>query len=163
MLRSRQGKQKDKAIQHNLPKAVIFKEKLAASGGTRTRDILNKLSYRGSWLGQITHTKQPKHLNTQTDKQVNLKLSIKENMMYCRTVSHDGLPVHETEQYFHERLSEIFQSHHKWSGGYQCPSPVLTSCLTAIISPVSRLRHSYTLPNLPSPGEGCGERRRGRG
>ena len=24
-------------------------------------------------------------------------------------------------------------------------------CLTAIISPVSRLRHSYTFPNLPSP------------
>ena len=38
MLRkTRQGnttQQKDKATQHNLPKAVIFKKKLAASGGT---------------------------------------------------------------------------------------------------------------------------------
>ena len=30
--------QKGKATQHNLPETVIFQEKLAASGGTRTHD-----------------------------------------------------------------------------------------------------------------------------
>ena len=36
--RQQQQQQKGKATQHNSPETVIFKEKLAASGGTRTHD-----------------------------------------------------------------------------------------------------------------------------
>ena len=49
--------EKGKATQHNLPETVIFKEKLAASGGTRTHDhqlarrCSYQLSYRGSSAG----------------------------------------------------------------------------------------------------------------
>ena len=56
-------RRKDKATQHNSPKAVFFKEK-AASGGTRTHDRplarrrSYQLSYRGNSPGwaRITYT-----------------------------------------------------------------------------------------------------------
>ena len=64
MLRKkRQGnttQKKDKAAQHNSPKAVIFKEKLAVLGGIQTHDTHIVDDALTNW---ITRWKQPKHHN----------------------------------------------------------------------------------------------------
>ena len=88
--KTRQGnttQQKDKVIQHNLPKAVIFTEKLATSSEIQTHDIrilgnrhFYQLSNRGSSAGWHTHKSRRSIQSTSTkasqpDKQANTNLA----------------------------------------------------------------------------------------